>query len=86
MKRPQRIQVVENCMGGNFWSSPVAVDGRIYVGSEEGKIHVIQPGRQYKRLATNEVEGRIMASPAVLDSALFIRTDQALYRFEKRKP
>jgi outer membrane protein assembly factor BamB len=71
-------------LGGNFWSSPLYVDGRIYAASEEGKIYVLQPGRQYKLLATNEVKGRVMASPAVVDGALFFRTDQALYRFEKR--
>ena len=73
-------------LGGSLWSSPVHVAGRIYVGSEEGKIYVLQPGRQYKLLATNEIKGRIMASPAVVDGALFFRTEQALYRFESRKP
>jgi len=71
-------------LAGNFWSSPLYVDGRICIGSEEGKVYVLQPGRQYKLLAANEVKGRVMASPAVVDGALFLRTDQALYRFEKR--
>jgi outer membrane protein assembly factor BamB len=69
---------------GNFWSSPLSVDGKIYVGSEEGKVYVLQPGRQYKLLATNQLKGRILASPAVVDGALYIRTDEALYRFEQR--
>jgi outer membrane protein assembly factor BamB len=71
-------------IGGNFSSSPLLADGRIYLGSEEGLVHVLQPGREYKSLAINELEGRVMASPAVIDNALFIRTDKAIYRFEKR--
>ena len=71
-------------IGGNFSSSPLLADGRIYIGSEEGLVHVLQPGREYKSLAINELDGRIMASPAVLGHALYLRTDKALYRFEKK--
>lgn len=71
-------------LGGNFWSSPLAVAGKIFMGSEEGKVYVLEAGRQYKLLAANQLKGRIMASPAVVDGALFLRTDQALYRFQKR--
>jgi outer membrane protein assembly factor BamB len=70
-------------LGGTFWSSPLSVDGRIYIGSEEGKIYVLQPGREYKLLAVNQLDGRLMASPAVADNALFFRTDKGLYRFQK---
>lgn len=71
-------------LGGSFSSSPIAVEGRIYVGSEEGKVHVLQAGQVFKPLATNQLAGRLMASPAVLGKALYLRTDQALYRFEKK--
>jgi outer membrane protein assembly factor BamB len=69
-------------LGGNFSSSPLFADGRIYVSNREGETFVLAPGREYKLLATNKLDGTIMASPAAIDNALFIRTDKALYRIE----
>ncbi len=71
-------------LGGNFSSSPLFADGRIYVGNREGETFVIAPGREYKLLATNKLDGIIMASPAAVDKAIFLRTDKALYRIEKK--
>lgn len=71
-------------LGGNFSSSPLYADGRIYVGNREGETFVIAPGREFKLLATNSLEGTIMASPAAVDQAIFLRTEKALYRIEKK--
>ena len=70
-------------LGGNFSSSPLLVEGRIYVSNREGATYVLQPGREYKLLATNQLDGQIMASPAALDGALIIRTEKALYKLGK---
>ncbi len=68
-------------VGGNFSSSPLLADGRIYIGSHEGKISVITPARQSMQIVSeNQLDGGVYASPAALDGALLIRTDQALYR------
>ncbi|HTN75406.1 MAG TPA: PQQ-binding-like beta-propeller repeat protein, partial [Pirellulaceae bacterium] len=72
-------------LGGNFCSSPLFVDGRIYVSNREGATFVIKPGRKFELLATNQLDGQIMASPAVVDGALFIRTEKALYRISTAK-
>ena len=55
-------------------------DGRIYFLSEEGVATVIAPGRQFQKLATNSLDGGALASMAVADGSIFIRTDSALYR------
>jgi outer membrane protein assembly factor BamB len=74
-------------LGGNFSSSPLFADGRIYVGNREGETFVIQPGREYKLLATNQLAGgAIMASPAAVDGAIYLRTEKGLYRIENEKP
>ena len=67
-------------LGGNFSASPVFADGRIYFQSEEGVTTVVAPGLEYRELATNELDGAILASMAVADGALFIRTHDHLYR------
>lgn len=67
-------------IGGNFCSSPLFAEGRIYVGNREGQTFVFAPGQEFKLLATNQLDGQIMATPAAVDGALFIRTDKTLYR------
>ena len=71
-------------LGGNFSSSPLLADGRIYVGNRDGATFVIKPGRTFELLATNQLDGQIFATPAAVDGAIFLRTDKALYRIEKR--
>jgi outer membrane protein assembly factor BamB len=73
-------------LGGNYSASPLLADGRIYVPSEEGVVSVIAPGREFRRLATNTLDGAILASMAVSDGAFFIRTDSHLYRIGGAKP
>ena len=72
-------------LGGNYSASPIYAAGKIYCFSEEGKTTVLLPGPEFKRLAVNQLEGRILASPAVAEKALFIRTDTHLYRLQKEK-
>ncbi len=72
----QRVQ-------GNYSASPIFADGRIYVFSEEGKAAVLAPGREFKLLAENKLDGGFMASPAVSGKALFLRTKTHLYRVEE---
>lgn len=67
-------------LGGNFCSSPLFADGRILMGNREGQTYVIAPGDTFQLLATNTLDGQIMATPAAVDSDLFVRTDKALYR------
>lgn len=44
---------------------------------------MIQPGQEYKLLATNRLDGGIFATPAAVDRAIYLRTEQALYRIEQ---
>lgn len=67
-------------LGGNHSASPVFADGRIYFLSEEGTTTVIAPGRQFRRLAVNQLEGSTLASMAVSGRSIFIRSHSHLYR------
>jgi outer membrane protein assembly factor BamB len=69
-------------LGGNHNAAPLYAGGRIYLPSREGGVLVLEPGRQFRPIATNTLSGKIMATPAAVDRSLFIRTDRALYRIE----
>jgi outer membrane protein assembly factor BamB len=67
-------------LGGNYSASPVFADGRIYFQSEEGQTTVVAPGREFKKLAVNRLDGYTLASMAVSQGTLFIRSHSHLYR------
>ena len=67
-------------LGGNYSASPVAADGRIYFLAEEGVATVIAPGKEFRRLAVNHLDGVTLASMAIANGAIFIRSDKHLYR------
>jgi outer membrane protein assembly factor BamB len=72
-------------LGGNYSASPVFADGRIYFQSEEGLTTVIAPGKTFQKLATSQLDGGMLASMAVANGSLFIRTDSHLYRISIQK-
>jgi len=72
-------------LGGNHSASPVAAEGRIYFTSETGVTHVVAAEKKYRLLAANRLPGKQLASPAVSGAALFVRTDDYLYRIEEER-
>ncbi|MFM8538119.1 MAG: PQQ-binding-like beta-propeller repeat protein [Planctomycetaceae bacterium] len=81
--RTGRVNWTER-LGGNFSSSPLLADGHIYIGNRDGRTFVLRPGRDYQVEAINQLDGAIYATPAALGTALYVRTDMALYRIEDR--
>jgi outer membrane protein assembly factor BamB len=67
-------------LGGNHSASPIYADGRIYFLSEEGETAVIAPGKQFKPLAQNQLDGQTLASMAVSNGSIFVRSLTHLYR------
>ena len=69
---------------GEYFSSPVAADGKIYTISLEGKVSVIQAGAQWEVLAVNTLDDECIATPAIVGERIYIRTRSRLYCFAKR--
>ncbi|MGH9755286.1 MAG: PQQ-binding-like beta-propeller repeat protein [Blastocatellia bacterium] len=67
-------------LGGNHSASPIHADGRIYFLSEEGESVVIAPGKEFKALARNQLDGPTLASMAVSNGSIFVRSQTHLYR------
>ena len=60
--------------GGAFTASPVAADGKLFVASEDGDVFVIQAGREYAELGRFPMNEVVMASPAISNGVLIVRT------------
>lgn len=64
---------------GDYYASPLAAEGRIYVINEDGDVTVLAAKPSFEVLATNRMDERTMASPAVSGGRIYIRTDLALW-------
>ena len=70
-------------IGGNFSASPLLAGDRLYLLSEEGDTTVIAAEPKFKEIAKNKLGERTLASMAVVDQDLLIRSSQALYRITR---
>jgi outer membrane protein assembly factor BamB len=57
-----------------FTASAVACAGRLYFTSEEGQIFVVRAGPRFQVLGSSQMGETCMATPAISDSTLFVRT------------
>jgi outer membrane protein assembly factor BamB len=71
----------ESRLGGAtsaFTASPVANDGRVFIASEDGQIFVLAAGPKYEQIAMNEMSAPVLATPAISDGRLLLRTQSEL--------
>jgi outer membrane protein assembly factor BamB len=64
---------------GGYTASPVAADGKIYFTSEESGIRVIAAGPKFELLAVNAVGDPCMATPAISDGMILVRSQHYLF-------
>lgn len=59
---------------GDYYASPIAADGKIFIAAKNGFIVVLEDGPDLKVLGKNDIGEEIIATPAIADGRLFIRT------------
>jgi outer membrane protein assembly factor BamB len=63
-----------------FKSSPLAVNGKLYMAAEEGDVVVLKLGKTYEVLAVNKMGDEFfISSPIVADNQLYLRSDDELF-------
>jgi outer membrane protein assembly factor BamB len=72
-------------IGSGFSSSPVAADGRIYLANEDGDMLVVAAGRQYRLISTNRMGELVMATPALSDGVMYVRSSSSLFAIGRAK-
>lgn len=77
--RSGQVHYQERCTGP-ISASLLHADGRLYLQDEKGQGVVVQPGKQFRILATNDLQERSLASYAVVEGGLIIRTEKHLWR------
>lgn len=66
---------------GEYYASPVAADGKVFLANTEGKITVLKAGSEWEVLAVNDIGDEISATPALSDGQIYVRTRSAMYCF-----
>ncbi|MBL9140114.1 MAG: PQQ-binding-like beta-propeller repeat protein [Verrucomicrobiales bacterium] len=68
---------------GGYFASPVAADGRIYFASDRGVITVAEAADRFRILAQADLGEPIMATPALVDDQLYVRSADHVWAFGK---
>lgn len=66
-------------LGVDHLASPLYAEGRVYFFGQEGTATVVRAGRVFEKLAVNPIEGPLIATPAMTDGRILLRTDTRLY-------
>ena len=77
-------QVWSQRLAQDVWASLLATEDRVYLPGRKGKTTVIATGREYRELAINDLDGEVLASPAVAGNSLLLRTKTHLYRIQQK--
>ena len=66
---------------GPRYSSPVVGDGKLFAFSARGQASVWKVGPEFERIANSDLGERVMATPALVDGHVYVRTETHLYCF-----
>jgi outer membrane protein assembly factor BamB len=69
---------------GQFYASPVAANGHIYLLSLNGKAATLLNGDEPKVVWRSDFGERVAATPAIVDDTLYVRTETKLFAFGKK--
>ena len=77
----QRLPLI----GSGFSASPVAADGKIYLANEDGEMLVVAAGQKFSHLGTNSMGELLMATPALSDGVMYVRSSTGLFAIGRKK-
>ena len=72
-------------IGSGFSASPVAADGRIYLSNEDGDVIVVAAGREFRQIATYPMGELLMATPALSQGVMYVRSASSLFAIGARR-
>jgi outer membrane protein assembly factor BamB len=68
---------------GEFWSSPLVADGKVFIGSRRGDFLVFAAGREKKVLGVMELKDPIAATAVAANGVLYVATARNLYALKE---
>lgn len=71
--------VKDHDLGNQFYSSPMIVDGKVYLAGTDGKFYIFSTGNDFKLLSTVSTGEKTFATPAFTDGKMVVRTNKSIY-------
>ena len=68
-----------------IWGSPMFVDGKIYIGDEDGDVAVLKAGKEMKLLYETNMGSAVYTTPHIKDGILYIATRTRLFAIQEKK-
>lgn len=68
-----------------IWGSPYVVDGKVFLGDEEGKVTVMQHGKEKKEIGTNDMQSAVYSTPVAANGVLYVANKRTLYAIVEEK-
>ena len=71
--------VKEHELNEEFYSSPMIVEGKLYLFSNSGKLFVFSTDENFSLISSFETGERTLATPAFTDGKIVVRTEESIY-------
>ena len=71
---------------GDYYASPIAADGKVFITGRNGFVLVLQDGPQLNVLFRNDLGEEIIGTPAIADSRLFVRSRENIICISAQSP
>jgi outer membrane protein assembly factor BamB len=62
-----------------FYSSPVIAEGKIYLFSNDGKMHIFSANNDFNLISSFDTGEKTFATPAFTDGKIVVRTEKSIY-------
>jgi outer membrane protein assembly factor BamB len=69
----------EHNMEAACWCSPYVVDGKVYMGNDDGKIFIFKDSTTKQKVREIEMEEKVRATPVAANGVLYVMTETKLY-------
>ena len=67
------------------WGSPMVIDGKVYLGDEDGDVVVLEASKMKKLIAESSLGSSVYATPVPANGAIFIANRNQLWALEVKK-
>jgi outer membrane protein assembly factor BamB len=76
-------QYWEHNLRAETWGSPSWIDGKVYVGNDDGDMYIFTHGKEKKDPEVISMNARLRATPVAVDGVLYVMTENHLYAIKK---
>jgi outer membrane protein assembly factor BamB len=66
------------------WGSPYWVDGKVYIGDEDGEVAVFKAGPTLEEIAVNSMDNAVYSTPVAANGVLYVMNRKNLYAIAEK--